>query len=109
MAQKFGEAFGHIRIISFFSTPSSDHIVGDLSSKPLSKLKILLSELVLVRLFAPVQWRPLGLVLEQAHSLCVLQTNISIDIRINARDHAVSKPQQIWAKLTFCSSVVKRW
>jgi hypothetical protein len=45
----------------------------------MSSLEVLLSELILVCLVAPVQWGPLGLVLEQAHSLCVLQTIVSIE------------------------------
>lgn len=36
-------------------------------------LEVLLPVLVLVRLGPTVQWCPLGLVLEQAHSLCVLR------------------------------------
>jgi len=48
-----------------------------LSSKPLTSLEVLLAILILIGLAAPVQWGPLGLVLEQAHSLCVLQAIVS--------------------------------
>jgi hypothetical protein len=44
----------------------------------LCSLEIFLPELVLVGIIAPVQRCPLGLILEQAHSLCVLQTIVSV-------------------------------
>jgi hypothetical protein len=69
-----------------------------LCSKSLPGLQILLSKLIFICLSAPVQWCPLGLILEQAHSFCVLQTNISITVatrRIWLRDQLCPKHPRI--------------
>jgi hypothetical protein len=79
-----------------------------LSSKTFSRLQVLLAKLICISLVAPVQRSPLGLVLEQAHSLRVLQTNISTHfLRTQLRIPACCPKRR--SKLTFCSSVVKRW
>lgn len=60
------------------------------------RLQVLLSVLILVRLAAAVQRRPLGVLLEEPHSLGVL---IYVSTHIS---------EQAWCELTFCVSVVKR-